>query len=85
LTRIGQMAVELFGERWNELLAARCAERFQTSSLQSLSPRHARALVEELLQRLAVRNIADRHQPPIGRAEIEVEKADLRKRFFRKL
>jgi len=80
--KIGALAADLWGERWNEMLAARCQERFRVASLNSLTPRSARQLVEELLQRVAVIHIANRHQPPIARAEIEAEKEILRKRYF---
>jgi hypothetical protein len=76
------MACDLFGERWQALLAARIADRFQTPDTRHLTPAQSRSLVEELLQRLAVRVIADRHQPPIYRAEIEAEKVALRSRYF---
>jgi len=81
-TRIAELAADLWGERWNGLLAARLQERFRVPSPQSLAPAQARLLVEELLQRLAVRHIADRHQPPIPRVEIEAEKARLRRKYF---
>ena len=81
-TKIGELAVDLWGERWNELLSARLLERFRVASPRSLTPSQARSIIEEMLARIAVRNIADRHQPPIPRAEIEAEKAGLRERYF---
>ncbi len=80
--RLGEMAADLFGERWPEMLAARLLERFRVKSPRSLYGWQARQMVEELLQRLAVLHIADRHQPPIARTEIEEEKARLRKHYF---
>jgi len=82
ILKIAEMAADLWGSRWSELLTARAADRFRVHSPQSLTPGQARSLVEELLQRLAVRQIADRHQPPISREEIEAEKAGLRARYF---
>ena len=81
-TKLAEMAADLWGERWNALLEARLSDRFRVSGVSFLSPAQARSLVEELLQRLAVRNIADKHQPPITRAEIEAEKAVLRAKYF---
>jgi hypothetical protein len=79
---IGELAADLWGEHWHELLSARLNQRSRSSSVRSLAGWQARQLVEELLQRIAVRKIADRQPPAITRAEIEEEKAVLRKRFF---
>ena len=86
---IAQVAAELFGQGWQENLAARTSERFGAGALRALTGGQRRSLVEELLQRIAVRNI--KSQKPgggalkeikISRKEIEREKARLRGKFF---
>jgi hypothetical protein len=72
----------LFGERWDELLRARVGARFGAAAPESMSSGQGWKLVEELLNRLAVAAIAEMHQPPIHRWEIEPEVEVQRKRFF---
>lgn len=73
----------LHGEDWFQLLCARVMQRFRVANPQSLMPGQARSMVEELLQRIAVRECRKRHVPPITREEIEAEKEVWRRKFFR--
>ena len=89
LPTIGAMAVELWGERWQDLLNARVQERFKlpSAAASSLLPSQGRQLVEELLQRLAVaeiRRLRAQFGGPekISREEIEGHKAQQRHKFF---
>jgi hypothetical protein len=86
LLKLGEIAVELWhaeGEDWFQLLCARVMQRFRVANPQSLMPGQARSMVEELLQRIAVRECRKRHVPPITREEIEAEKEVWRRKFFR--
>ena len=86
LLKLGEIAVELWhgeGEDWFQLLCARAMQRFRVPNPQSLTPGQARSMVEEMLQRIAVRECRKRHEPPITREEIEAEKEVWRKKFFR--
>jgi hypothetical protein len=94
LVKIAEIASELFLGNWLEPLKARCMERFRHSDPRALTPGQARSLVEELMQRLAVKRIRERRdsgigirdtgkpEQPISRVEIEAEKEVLRRRFF---
>jgi len=53
---IAQLAVELFGPDWNEVLRERLVQRFRTPNPQSLNPTEAHEMIEELLSRLARRD-----------------------------
>ncbi len=81
-TKLAQIAAELWGGEWPAMLSARVRNRFLTPDTRRLTSSQARSLVEEMLQRIAVREIGKRHEPPIAREEIEAEKEQLRKRFF---
>jgi hypothetical protein len=50
---IATLAARLFGANWDEMLAARLRQRFQTVRAQDLSPSQARAEIEELISRIA--------------------------------
>jgi hypothetical protein len=47
--------VELFGHDWNDIVRERLGERFQLSTLNSLTAAQAHSMIEELLSRLARR------------------------------
>ena len=92
LLKLGEISVELWnahGEDWFKLLCARTMQRFRVSNPRFLTPGQARSMVEELLQRIAVKRIRARHiydglpqDAPISRHDIEEDKEVLRKRFF---
>jgi hypothetical protein len=52
---IARLAVELFGHDWNNIVRERLGERFQLSTLNSLTAAQAHSMIEELLSRLARR------------------------------
>jgi hypothetical protein len=54
--KIGRMAAELWGADWNKFLSIRLGERFRVGSPEDLSPRDARAMMEELESRIARRD-----------------------------
>jgi hypothetical protein len=66
LWRIGEIASALFPGNWSEALGARCMERFRNPDPRALTPSQARSLVEELLQRLAVRKIRESRSQESG-------------------
>lgn len=82
LTKLAEIAADLWPENGPYFLGQRCHQRFRASMPGLLTPAQARSLVEELLQRIAVRECRKRHEPPITREEIESEKEVWRKRFF---
>lgn len=67
-TLIACLAAELFGRGWDAVLRERLGERFQLSTLNSLTSMQAHSMIEEFLSRIARRD----------GAEIE----EVRKKFF---
>lgn len=55
-TLIARLAVELFGADWDAILRERLGDRFQLSTLNSLTAAQAHSMIEELLSRLARRD-----------------------------
>jgi hypothetical protein len=53
---IARLAVELFGHDWNNIVRERLGERFQLSTLNSLTAAQAHSMIEELLSRIARRD-----------------------------
>jgi hypothetical protein len=50
---IARLAVELWGSDWDSILRERLQQRFGVNRLDELTPRQARAMIEELKSRLA--------------------------------
>lgn len=93
--KLAELAAELWPppEDWRQRLRARLADpHYAVARVQDLSRRQAWNLKEELLQRIAVRNLKidsrfsgdDAQSKPVSRTEIEAEKARLRANFFSK-
>jgi hypothetical protein len=86
LLKLSEISCELWngmGEDWFQLLCARVNERFGAANPQALTPRQAKYMVEELLQRLFVRDCrASGYAGEISRKMIEAGKEYLRAKFF---
>jgi hypothetical protein len=74
--KLAEIAAELFGPDWNQVLAERLSQRFRVSRPQDLTPREFWAEVEELLSRIARR---DGVGIEIMRARFAGQKAEVRR------
>jgi hypothetical protein len=83
LVRIGEMSSELWEGDWGAMLERRVCERFGVADARALTPSQARSMVEELLQRIFVRDCrASGYTGEIPRTMIERGKEYLRAKFF---
>ena len=54
--KLGELAAELFGGKWDAILRERLMQRFRVLSPESLVPNEAHAEIEELVSRIARRD-----------------------------